>query len=143
MAGIYCADIYCDACTEDIKSDIRADDRVKQLIAGGADLDDETTFDSDEYPKYCSDSSESDSPQHCGDCGVFLENDLTSDGEDYVKQAVRDDLMSGRTDSVAVTEWMEYYTWIDFEYKECGICGNWCDSVNDFDECDECSEEEV
>jgi len=85
---------------------------------------DETTYDSGEYPKYASDDEESDSPQHCGsheDCeyaddlgdghkiGCFLENPLTSEGYDYVKEAVAEDVRAGCDDSVAVVVWAPFY----------------------------------
>jgi hypothetical protein len=77
---------------------------------------DESSYDSDEYPKYYRDDEESDSPCHCAGCQKFLENDLTSDGVEYVKNAVRDALESGDNDCIAITEWMPFYSyWIDFE----------------------------
>lgn len=110
---IYCADVYCEDCGRDIKK------RLKKEGKRPEDPDDETTYDSSEYPKgpYSESENESDSPQHCGsgeDCldplvlgdekyGKFLENDLTSDGENYVRQAHRDD-------PTPITElWMEFY----------------------------------
>lgn len=51
-----------------------------------ADLDDESTFDSDDWPKgpYSDGGGESDSPCHCDACGAFLSNPLTPDGAAYV-----------------------------------------------------------
>lgn len=50
---------------------------------------DEYSYDSDEYPKYVDDDTlESDSPDHCGDCGEFLENALTAEGLAYVREAI-------------------------------------------------------
>lgn len=86
-------------------------------------------FDSDEYPKDCDDDEESDSPQHCGshaECidyeelkdgtrvGHFFRNSLTTDGEDYVREAVRD----GEEGGVARELWMPEYDYIDFEDDE-------------------------
>ena len=39
---------------------------------------------------------EADSPQHCGSCGTFLENPLTAEGVEYV----RDELVLARLDGV-------------------------------------------
>ncbi len=129
MAGIYNADIFCDDCIEDIKNAIwqasgdHAEFDTREDWEEAKGFDDERAYDSDEYPKYCDDDEESDSPQHCGshdDClnpttcpdGTVVShcfgNSLTSYGEDYVKEAVRDG------GSVAEL-WREVYYWIDFE----------------------------
>ena len=117
MAYIYAADIWCDDCGEDIRRAITAEGKAP------ADL---RSYDSGEFPKYCDGSSEADSPQHCAageDCinayefpdgfkiGVWLENDLTTDGEDCVKEAVRE---GGEVAEL----WAEYYDWIDFDDQE-------------------------
>ena len=46
----------------------------------------EYSWDSDAYPKgpYWSGDSYSDTPDHCGTCGLFLENPLTPDGYRYI-----------------------------------------------------------
>ena len=129
MAGIYQADVLCDDCVRSIK--LRICDELWYAVSplkcpDGTDVSDfetraelyeyllgmdERHYDSDEYPKYCSDYEESDTPQHCGDCGVFLENDLTSDGDDYVREAVRE--------GGPVAElWREWYDYIDFDEDE-------------------------
>lgn len=97
---IYCADVYCEKCGEDICKRHLAcidEDQAK-------DYHDETLYDSDEFPKgpYDNDSEETDCPQHCGshaDCldptiidgekyGQFLPQSLTTDGENYVREAI-------------------------------------------------------
>lgn len=157
MAAIYAADIWCDDCAEEIKAricaDLWANRTIDECPDGTAvsefdnreDLDeylrgmDERNYDSDSYPKYCSDDVESDCPQHCAalaDCvnpvimsdgskvGYFFGNSLTSDGVDYVKDAVREDIAAGCIDSVAVEIWFEEYDWIDWEdIGYCDICG--------------------
>ena len=97
MAYIYQADIYCDDCGLDIC------DRLKKEGKSPENPDDEYSYDSDEYPKYVDDDGESDCPQHCGshaDClnaeilpsgkkiGCLISTNLTSDGIEYVKQAI-------------------------------------------------------
>jgi hypothetical protein len=49
----------------------------------------QSTEDSDTWPQgpYDSGGGEADTPQHCDQCGVFLENPLTSDGDDYLLEA--------------------------------------------------------
>ena len=159
MAAIYQADVWCDDCAEEIKDNIyagRADEydsleREDWEFAVG--FDDESLYDSDEYPKGCSDDEESDCPQHCAagaDCinaegcsdgeryGYFFGNSLTSDGNDYVREAVREDLDSGRNDSPAVEIWMAHYDYIDYGPEACcASCGDWAE-LNDDDECTRC-----
>ncbi len=134
MAGIYQADIYCDDCIECIKERLwrespdGADFETREEWEDSHGFDDERGYDSDEYPKYCGDDEESDSPQHCGshdDCvnahvcndgtkiGYFFGNELTSDGYDYVEETVREDVKSGRTDSVACEVWAPAYGFTD------------------------------
>lgn len=125
----------------------RLDDIVDQL-----DALDESDYDSDDYPKGCPDDYEADHPDHCGsgsDCinaidlddgtciGDMICNSLTSDGIEYVKEAVRE--------GGEVAEfWREYYYWIDYR-KECAICG-YEGGEEDFDgdlcyDCVRCTEE--
>ena len=141
MCYAYNAALYCDDCAHSIMSDL--DDRE--------DYDD---GDSNNYPQYCAGSDESDCPEHCDGCGEFLGNDLTSDGADYVINAYREDMESGRTDSVACTVWRDFYFWLDWPvFGECTVCGahgelfedddyNECcaDCLNrlDCDDCDGC-----
>jgi len=148
MAGIYRADIYCDDCIDQAKdsiADVMWHDRALSVTPDGERVSefasckalndylrgmDERTYDSDEYPKWCSDDEESDCPQHCGnheDCvnceqtpdgfkyGCFLGNDLTSAGAEYVKETVQTDLREGYDDSVAVMVWKPFYDYIDYE----------------------------
>lgn len=87
---------------------------------------DERHYDSDDYPKWCDDDAESDCPQHCGgheEClnygeladgfryGYCFGNSLTTDGEDYVKEAVRE----GDAGGVAREVWAAEYDYLDFE----------------------------
>jgi hypothetical protein len=106
---IYQADIICEDCAVDFLNGLRKN--------GCKD-----TGDSDDYPQGPFESSleESDSPQHCGqrdDCinaesypglnkgvGLFLENALTTDGMDYVKNVVK----ANPNDTVAQL-WGKFY----------------------------------
>jgi hypothetical protein len=137
---IYAADVWCDDCADKIKAAMRADGSADAMIANGADLDDDRTYDSDEYPKGPFGDEESDCPEHCADCREFLENSLTTDGADYVRDTVREDVAAGRLDSVAVTEWRPYYDWIDYgDMGECDDCNTL--AILDGDErCEECAE---
>lgn len=109
MAAIYQADIYCNECVEEIKKNLCTTGTVEKLEDVGVDLNDETTYDSDDYPKYYNPHEESDCPQHCADCKEFLENSLTNDGFDYVRNAIENDLYNGNFDSIACTVWAGFY----------------------------------
>ena len=74
MAQVYQADIFCDSCGEQIRLRILGEGKAPQNPI------DETTYDSDEYPKRAWDHDESDSPQHCGSGETCLEAETLSDG---------------------------------------------------------------
>ena len=116
---IFNADMWCHECGKALKADITVNGHAP------ADPDDETSFDSDEFPTHCSETDESDSPNHCaaGDScyaaielpdgtkiGALLTESLTTDGEEYVKEAVAE----GEDSGVAVQVWKPYYDWIDY-----------------------------
>lgn len=100
---IYQADIYCVDCGQAIICRIQRD--TPTFVS--ANPSDERKFDSDDYPKgpYSDGGGESDSPQHCGMCRVFLENALTRDGETYVRQAID-------IERVTIPEWREFYSYL-------------------------------
>lgn len=97
---IYAADQYCEACGEDIKQ--------RLLAARGESAEkyeDETTYDSDDFPKGPYPPGEADTPGHCGsgeDClapleltgedgqpfkvGAFLDCELTTHGVCYLQE---------------------------------------------------------
>lgn len=101
----YQADIYCDDCAEEIirqwplpACTCRGEDAPHNALAEGIGPDgvahsaacplcDWTApEDSGEYPQKDTSSGETDSPQHCADCGEFLQNPLTDDGYRYVQE---------------------------------------------------------
>lgn len=90
---IHKADIYCKDCGENMKTEM--------------DVDTVDDGDSDIYPQgpFANSGGEADTPHHCGDCCKFLENDLTSDGVKYVREAIADD--SGDQD--VLRQWAEFY----------------------------------
>jgi len=97
-AYIYRAALLCESCAVDVKAG----------LLGVACVDE----DSDRWPQgpYLDGGGESDSPQHCDHCSVFLENPLTLDGVAYVRDSILDAVRAGdRTDSVALTVWRGYY----------------------------------
>jgi len=96
MAYAYNAAMWCDDCATTI---------MRDLDAKGV----EDTGDTDDYPQGDSSDGEADSPQHCDGCNAFLENPLTADGYAYVRETILEDCRTGRTDSVACTEWAPFY----------------------------------
>ena len=94
FAYIYNAAIFCEECGGEIKTELQNDG----VTCNG---------DSDAFPQgpYPNGGGESDTPSHCDTCGVFLENALTSDGYDYVKEAIT----ANDGDKNVLKEWSEYY----------------------------------
>lgn len=82
-AYIFQAALYCEECGEGIMVE-----RLAGMLAGrlpippGFDLADETTYDSDDFPKgpFPAGGGESDFPQCCDACGEPLDNPLPLDG---------------------------------------------------------------
>lgn len=91
-AYIFQADIYCEDCAAELCGFYSA--------RRGEE-------DSDAYPQgpYSDGGGEADYPQHCGQCGVFLENPLTGEGYDYVQEC-----RNGPTgDNEVVKAWVDFY----------------------------------
>ena len=118
---IYQADVICEDCGRWVRANLAMQGKAPP------DPDDESAYDSDDFPKgpYDSHFDESDSPQHCGmheDCvnamacpthgdhkvGVFLENRLTDEGMRYVEEACKDALRSGKG-CVSLEVWAPFY----------------------------------
>lgn len=96
-AFVFNAELFCEDCASATISRLRSD--------GLTD-----TGDSDDWPQgaYSNGGGEADCPQHCGACGVFLENPLTTDGDAYVREAVKD--ADGNSD--AVNDWKAFYSYL-------------------------------
>jgi len=79
----YNAADLCEPCGDRVKAD-------PEVIASrdatfpAYNPDDLYSWDSDVYPKGPDEAGESDTPQHCDSCGLFLENPLTAEGVEYV-----------------------------------------------------------
>ena len=95
-AYIYQADIYCADCAKKYSQ--------LQVLIGEKD-----SGDSDQFPQgpYENGGGEADYPQHCCNCQVFMENSLTSDGEEYVIAAAKDALGGD-----VAKEWKDYYSYL-------------------------------
>lgn len=107
----YQADIYCAGC-------------AKLHIES---CKNEDNGDSDTYPQgpYSDGGGEADSPQHCADCGGFLNNPLTDDGYRYVCDLLIKEGWHYDSDGQKVAyikgvlqDWQEYYNF-------CFIDGSW------------------
>src|ERR1700682_111947 len=100
---MYRGALYCGDCGEDIRESLTVDGEAPQ------DPEDELSYDSETFPKGPFDSNdESDSPQSCDKCGIFLENRLTEEGIDHLHWMIIDSLHHGRV-SAACRDWIEYY----------------------------------
>lgn len=88
-----------------------AEGQVFHVMAPSGLLREVGGTDTDTFPAgpFADGGGESDSPQHCADCGLFLENDLTEDGLAYVAGTVGRDLSGGLLSSVAVQTWGPFY----------------------------------
>lgn len=77
----------------------------------GIDRANESTFDSDDFPKgpFADGGGEADTPQHCDVTGEHLENPLTEDGSAYVKRAFKDYAEDGRGDRETLALWADFY----------------------------------
>jgi hypothetical protein len=95
-AYIYRAALICSDCASEIR---------EQRIEDSVNLDFESE-DSDHCPQgpYSNGGGEADTPQHCDACGVFLENPLTADGEEYVRESA--------ADGSVPPAWLEYYSYL-------------------------------
>jgi hypothetical protein len=91
MAYVFRADVYCDACGRAL--------REAYAEARGSE-------DSEEFPQgYAEQFAETDSPQHCGECGEYLAQPLTSEGVSYVAEAARAYVRGEHAGSAALAEW--------------------------------------
>ena len=101
MAYTYKAALLCEACAAMVCHDIR-----DGIVPG--DLD---SADSDEAPQgpYANGGGEADSPQHCDHCNAFLENPLTTDGVEYVENAIARLEFHGKPVSGPAAQWRAFY----------------------------------
>jgi hypothetical protein len=102
----YNGDIYCEPCGEGIR------DLLSVPEYDSFDPGDERTWDSSEWPKgpEGDGGGEADTPQHCGQCNLFLANPLTSDGYSYLITTIQHATIIGADIDVGVLFlWMSYY----------------------------------
>ena len=108
-------------------------EREREWLQGTAAA---SSRESDVYPQgpYGDGGGDADTPNHCDDCDVFLENPLTEDGNEYVREAyaeARDKVsLDGVPDkgqwSIGVTQmWANHYDYLALPGQgKCCICLN-------------------
>lgn len=92
---IYKADVYCEKCGQKL---------AKKLWGTVNDNGDSDTF--PQGPFY---EQEADGPEHCANCGEFLENPLTTAGYQYLNQMILEHEADGKGQSDIIDEWKAFY----------------------------------
>jgi len=93
------ADLYCKPCGEAIAATLPEPTEWEHEHS-----------DSNDYPvEYDSSEGESDTPDHCGECNLFLERNLTEDGVRYVRELASDYIESSNELSETVQQWVDFY----------------------------------
>lgn len=100
-AYIYQAEIYCEDCATSVQLTLR--------IAYAEDDGDSSHYPQGPYPNG---GGEADSPQHCGSCGLFLENPLTDDGLTYIRQAVHGRVGLSTAHQTLRAQWAAFYNYL-------------------------------
>ena len=103
-AYIYQADVLCEKCAISEMVRLTGGDIPMEALVSSASSPSE---DSDHWPQgpYVDGGGESDTPQHCSHCQLFLENPLTQEGVDYVQAHIE----YGEGDQEVLREWHNYY----------------------------------
>lgn len=92
-AYVYQAALLCETCAGKVKA------RLDPVALASED-----SGDCPQGP-YGDGGGEADVPQHCDHCGVFLENPLTSEGYQYVREATADET----SHNSVLAEWISFY----------------------------------
>lgn len=102
---MYKAAWLCEGCGEFTRKELTEQGKAP------VNADDEHTYDSDNFPKgpYDDGGGESDYPEHCDQCGCFLENSLTNDGLEFAKETILRHKQSERGVSSIIAIWANFY----------------------------------
>lgn len=102
---MFTAALYCADCTAPILRRLSYEGKIPE------DPSNESSYDSDDYPKgpYDDGGGEADTPQHCAGCHEHLENSLTDDGVAYVREAIERAILEGKAESIARDVWGPFY----------------------------------
>ena len=109
-AYVYQAALLCEECALLVREALVEEyPEYAEYPTGNSHFDGE---DSDNFPvgPFPEGGGEADCPQHCDNCGKFLENPLTSDGVEYIMSAVADWLLTGAGSGSVIREWLDFYT---------------------------------
>lgn len=112
------AALICDHCASEFMANTPKPDHV--VYFPNLNEYDESSYDSDEWPKgpYPDGGGEADTPQHCDHCGEFLDNPLTPDGEECVRDAFRRYVLENRGSLFETLKtWKESYSWVFDDYE--------------------------
>lgn len=123
---IFQAALICEDCSQSVQGAL--------VKPAHVDMDDESSYDSDEWPKgpYADGGGEADSPHHCDMCGVFLDNPLTPDGESYIWNLWEQFIKEGRGNVEVLKLWADAYDWVFSKFceerepireREAALCG--------------------
>ena len=106
------ADWYCPDCAYAMQRDMRPHidpdilQAVEDIGAYGPPID----WASEHWPMPVPrGAGESDSPDHCGSCRLFLGRSLTADGIAYVRESARAELDRDGVIGEVVQGWLDYY----------------------------------
>lgn len=110
-AYMFRAALYCEGCTNEIKWAC-----IRESPTGLAGSSEDPEY----WPQgpFADGGGEADTPSHCDECGGFLENALTSDGEAYVRDAqsrwdgVARRWLDSPAPSSPAAEWRGFYAYL-------------------------------
>ena len=110
-AYLYQAALLCEKCAISEMVRLTGGDIPIEALVSLASLP--AKEDSDHWPQgpYADGGGEADTPQHCDQCQLFLENPLTQEGVDYVQAQIE----HGEGDQEVLREWHNHY-WLDMEF---------------------------
>lgn len=108
LTYMFQASMLCEDCGKAKREELTAEGKAP------ADVDNESTYDSDDFPKgpYGINGNEADSPYHCDGCSLFLENDLTPEGLECVRAELekQDALVAnGIFTGGRIDDWRDFY----------------------------------
>jgi hypothetical protein len=105
LVYMYDGDLYCTNCAKELKHYLE----TNGVAASAAGIAPALENDPDKLPQGPFSVGESDYPDYCGNCGEFLENPLTTDGYENLRQAVEAYENEGSGDPSTMQELIDFY----------------------------------
>jgi hypothetical protein len=105
LVYMYEGDLYCTNCAKELKHYLE----TNGVAASAAGIAPALENDPEKLPQGPFSVSESDFPDYCGKCGEFLENPLTTDGYQNLRQAVEAYENEGSGDPSTMQELIDFY----------------------------------